>query len=187
MLPPLRVGTLRDYSPGDDSSLSADAAYAQEPARTLQLHDIVQQRPLCTSTKSDVLAQSFLTSCEAFYVRNHTPVPRLDVSSGDAHVLHLGERAVSVAQLEAALPARTVVSVLQCTGNRAGEGATAMTRDNQFFWNIGPGMMGNAVWGGVTLRDALRLSGLVGAEDNFRDSHKHVVLRGADGYSTSVR
>ncbi len=111
----------------------------------------------------------------------------MDVHSGVAHVLHLGDRAISVAQLEEALPARTVVSVLQCTGNRAGEGSSGMSRDNQFFYNIGPGMIGNAVWGGVALRDALRLAGLVGADEDLHTSHKHVVLLGADGYSASVR
>ena len=48
-------------------------------------------------------------------------------------------------------------------------------------------MIGNAVWSGVSLIDALKVCGLLEPHETVQASTKHLVLLGADGYSNSVR
>jgi DMSO/TMAO reductase YedYZ molybdopterin-dependent catalytic subunit len=81
-----------------------------------------------------------------------------------------------------------VISALQCSGNRGGEGLQERTVDNEFSWGIGSGLMGNAVWGGVSLLSALKHYGLLMENGcvSGSDDCGHVVLEGADGYVTSV-
>lgn len=89
----LRVGRLADpVAPADP--------YAEgQPERALQLHHVIQERPLCTETLCNVLDADAVTPNEAFYIRNHAPVPRLPLDG--AHRLALGPtRTVSVQELQ---------------------------------------------------------------------------------------
>jgi sulfite oxidase len=65
----------------------------------------------------------------------------------------------------------TVTAALSCAGNRRSELGAVTQIPGQVPW--GPGAVGNAVWGGVRLRDVLRTAG-------FDEQGRHVAFVGLD-------
>src|SRR3954471_17286732 len=67
-----------------------------------------------------ILAEGPLTATDAFYVRDHGPVPEIDPAGWRLRVHGLVERELelSLATLREALPEREEVATLQCAGNR---------------------------------------------------------------------
>lgn len=97
---------------------------------------------------------SWLTPLESFYVRNHFAVPEIDPETWRLRI-GAGEvaSALSLADLEE-LPARTIVSVLECAGNgrRYNDPPAKGVQ-----W--GPGAVSNGEWGGPSLADVLEAAG----------------------------
>jgi len=109
------------------------------------------------------LVDSFLTPNDVFFVRNHNAVP--DIKEKD-YVLEIEEneaagikaKTFTLADLKK-LPKHTVISALQCAGNRQED---YVTEDRPLF--VAPhwrnGAIGNAKWTGVKVRDILRECGM---------------------------
>lgn len=161
---------------------SADAAdpYNAEPARGgAATQRILTHRPYCSETPYKELGAHYLTSADAMYVRNHSPVPDVawpDADGDDtkaraaaaaAHEVAFdgavgaddsGCTTLTLAQLEARFGTATITSVLQCAGNRAAEDIAA-TGPSGFtgtpYAKIAGGMVGNAQWSGVRLANVL--------------------------------
>ena len=101
------------------------------------------------------------TGAEAFYVRNHGPVPSLDDVDGwqltvDGlvdHQLHL-----SVADLHAGWEHVDVEATLQCAGNRRLGFLEVRDIPGEDPW--GPGATSTALWTGVRLTDVLASAGV---------------------------
>ena len=112
------------------------------------------------------------TANDVFFVRYHLPViPRVDVTSWRLKIGGPSARrplALSLRELKAGFPQASLAAVNQCSGNRRG---LFSPRVPGVQW--GNGAMGNALWGGVRLRDVLHKAGI--APDALE-----VVFNGAD-------
>ena len=174
----LRVGALSDWTPADDC-LDDGGYYANEPRhRRGAGQRVLALQPWDSETEPAVLAASYLTPLDDFFVRNHAPVPTVsekdarewDVSfyrseNGASTKKLEAESSVEIAQLPlpilcALFPSATVTSVLQCAGNRAADNIAANPgAPNGFVGTpyevIGVGMVGNAQWRGPRLCDVL--------------------------------
>jgi sulfite oxidase len=120
-----------------------------------------------------VLAGEALTALEAFYVRNHGPVPEFDSTSWRLRVDGLVERELelSLEELEAGFAHHDLAATLQCAGNRRTDFLSVREIPGEAPW--GPSATGTAVWSGVRLSDVLDAAGM-------RDEASHVAFLGAD-------
>lgn len=103
----------------------------------------------------------FITSNDRFYLRSHSPTPKIDVDSWRLKIDGTGvERPVELAYADLeAFPQVTLIRTMECAGNGRrfykehfgveGEGGQWRT-----------GAMGNAEWTGVLLRDVLARAGV---------------------------
>ncbi|MGI8440226.1 MAG: sulfite oxidase [Thermoleophilaceae bacterium] len=119
------------------------------------------------------LASAPVTPLDAFYVRNHGPVPELDPSSWRLRVGGLVERELelSLDELRTRFTEHELVATLQCAGNRRAGLIAVRDIPGEAPW--GPGATGNAVWRGARLADVL-------AEARLGDEVRHVAFLGAD-------
>jgi DMSO/TMAO reductase YedYZ molybdopterin-dependent catalytic subunit len=115
-------------------------------------------------------AESWITPNEAFYVRSHFAVPKLDTETFRLSVSGAVQRQLnlSVADLKA-MPATTLPATLECAGNSRVFLTPAM-RGVQ--WELGA--VSNAEWTGVPLWAVLEKAGV-------KPDAVDVVLEGADG------
>ena len=104
---------------------------------------------------SPVMLRTFVTPNHAFYVRNHAPVP--EAGNAAEMPLQVGDKTANYLDLLEKHGKATLISTIQCTGNRLGEVAEAMGKDSYFeAAPSGIGLISNAEWGGVRLADVLK-------------------------------
>jgi sulfite oxidase len=132
-----------------------------------------EEEPLNVETPRAALTAGPLTATDAFYVRDHGPVPEIDPVAWRLRVHGIVERELdlSLETLREAFRERAVIATLQCAGNRR-EGLLAI-RDIPGEAPWGPGATGTATWTGVALGDVLALAGPLG-------EGTHVAFIGAD-------
>jgi sulfite oxidase len=111
-----------------------------------------------------------LTPTDAFYVRNHGPVPAPPQAVRVGGLVET-ELELTVAGLRERFAAREHVVTLQCAGNRRAGLMAVRDIPGETPW--GPGATGTATWRGVALADVLAAAGL-------RDDAAHVELVGAE-------
>src|SRR3954447_23900041 len=114
--------------------------------------------PFNAETGLAALAAGPLTATDAFYVRNHGPIPQLDPDAWRLRVHGCVQRELnlSLATLRQALPTREVTATLQCAGNRRAGLMAIRDIPGESPW--GPGATGTATWTGVALADVLALA-----------------------------
>eukprot|EP01130_Rhizamoeba_saxonica_P017952 TRINITY_DN8850_c0_g1_i1.p1 TRINITY_DN8850_c0_g1~~TRINITY_DN8850_c0_g1_i1.p1 ORF type:complete len:508 (+),score=95.91 TRINITY_DN8850_c0_g1_i1:11-1534(+) len=175
-LAPYRIGSLKDYKP-----ISNYDPYANEPTRHKTQIPFLT-KPYESECDTDAVSNDYYTPVESFYIRNHAPVPN-EVDHSD-HLIGIKygdqEKSISLQQLQQQYDQVNITSVMQCAGNRVGD---MMDDNNQTinFERIGPGMIGNAKWTGVRLKDIL--TDLF--PDAFQEDDMHVEFHGEDGYYSS--
>ena len=110
----------------------------------------------------DRLGSDFVTGVPDFYVRNHGGIPELDPETYRLAVAGPGGRTVllSLDDVMARHPHRTVTAAMQCAGNRRSD-LGALKPVTGTPWDAGA--IGNATWTGIRLADLLGEVG-VGAE-----------------------
>lgn len=116
--------------------------------------------PLNAEPPRAVLADEAVTPLEAFYVRNHGPVPVLDPSTWRLRVDGLVERELefSLDELRSRFARHEIAATLQCAGNRRVGFVSVRDIPGEAPW--GPGAIGTALWSGVRLTDLLAAAGL---------------------------
>jgi sulfite oxidase len=131
-----------------------------------------QTEPYNAETPPGVLMRQ-ITPIDAFYGRNHGPIPdtdaanwRLKVDGLVDHVLEL-----SLEDLQRRFPERTVVATLQCAGNRRADLMAFRDIPGQVPW--GPGAVSTASWTGASLAEVLDAAGL-------QDEAVHIAFVGTD-------
>src|SRR3954470_12678840 len=132
-----------------------------------------QASPFNAETPRAILADGPLTATDAFYVRDHGPVPEIDPAAWRVCVNGLVERELelSLATLREAFREREEIATLQCAGNRRAGLMAIRDIPGEAPW--GPGATGTATWTGVALADVLALAGPL-------DGAAHVGFVGAD-------
>jgi sulfite oxidase len=130
------------------------------PGRLGKSGDLIvhEQDPFNAETGLGSLMDS-VTGTDAFYVRNHGPVPRIDPAAWRLRVEGLVKRELSLSleTLREAFVERTVTATLQCAGNRRAGLIAVRDIPGEAPW--GPGATGTATWTGVALSDVLALAG----------------------------
>jgi sulfite oxidase len=129
--------------------------------------------PLNAEPPRSALAGKGTTPLDAFYVRNHGPVPKVDASSYRLRVDGSVARPLelSLADLRDGFGEHEVVATPQCAGNRRVGLTEVRETPGEAPW--GPGATGTARWRGARLKDVLAAAG-VEAEA------AHVAFLGAD-------
>ncbi len=119
------------------------------------------------------LADRMLTPIDAFYSRNHGPIPQLDAADWRLRVDGLvgRELEVSLAELRTGFPNRTVVATLQCAGNRRAGLMAVRDIPGEHPW--GSGATSTAEWTGASLADVL-------AAAQVRPGAAHVAFEAPD-------
>ena len=117
-----------------------------------------EAEPFNAETGLAALTEGPLTATEAFYVRGHAAVPKIDPALWRLRVDGAVERELnlSLATLREALPEREVTATLQCAGNRRAGLMAVREIPGEAPW--GPGATGTATWSGVALADVLALA-----------------------------
>ncbi|XP_035794444.1 sulfite oxidase-like [Anopheles albimanus] len=177
LLETYRIGNLRP----DDAigTKDLDDPWAAEPKR----HPILRAataKPFNAEPPASVLVDSFLTPNDFFYVRNHLPVPEVDIKSyelelenektGKAKSLRFGDLL--------RFPKHTVTATIMCGGNRRSE-MMEVKPIKGLPW--GASAVGNAEWSGARLRDVLLAAGV-----RDGDEEGHVQFEGLDTDPTST-
>src|SRR5437660_2399462 len=122
---------------------------------------MVEQRKVVTATPENSETplenvRSWVTPNRLFFVRNHFPVPALDLASWRLHVEGCVSRPAAWTFEElTALPERSVFAPVECAGN----GRSFLTPHvHGVQW--GAGAIGHAEWTGVPLRRVLERAGV---------------------------
>ncbi|MBI3740536.1 MAG: molybdopterin-dependent oxidoreductase [Chloroflexi bacterium] len=131
------------------------------------------QSPINGGVPLDLLAQSFITPTELFFVRTHAPAPMIDPERYRLRVDGLVKRKIelSLDEIKNNFPPRTLNATLQCAGNRRAELNAIAPVPNELPW--GAEAIGNATWRGIALQDIL-------AAASARDDASHVAFSGLD-------
>ncbi|KAI0827521.1 Oxidoreductase, molybdopterin-binding domain-containing protein [Hypoxylon sp. FL0890] len=160
--------------------------FESDPVRDprLKMHT---EKPCNAETPGEVLAESFLTPNEVFYVRNHMWVPVVEESEADDHNITVelpdgDSRTYSIKDLKTRFKQYTVTAVLQCSGNRRNDMTRLAKKTNGLQWTVGA--ISCAKWEGVRLRDVLADAGL-SLEDPGEDA-QHVQFSGLEAYGASI-
>ena len=120
---------------------------------------VVRQRePFNAEPLPSRLIEQYLTPQSLLYVRSHGAIPHL----GGNHAIRFGgdglrDAALTLAELKAGFPHRSIVAAMQCAGNRRAD-LQAVGKTNGDPWDVGA--IGNVEWTGVSLADVLRELGI---------------------------
>lgn len=170
LLESMRVGNISEEDTISNKLNDSDP-YSNEPIRHKALK-INGHKPFCAEPPSTLLIESFITPVELFYVRNHLPVPHVDVK---AYTLELAveETTKKILTLEdiKRYPKYTITSAIMCGGNRRSE----MAKEKELkglSWGVGA--VGNATWTGARLYDVFKALGIK------EDDYNHVQFEGCD-------
>ena len=176
----LRIGNI---SPQDRNKVAAkpSGAYANEPSRP-PIFKVHNPTPFNAETPAPLLADTYITPNELFFIRNHLPVPVVDASTYALEIRGVGLAqpvTLTLHDLQTKFPQRDVTATMQCAGNRRAGMDSAAKRVNGIPW--GCGAIGNATWTGVRLRDVLLHAGLALDQDGQpAAAAQHVCLVGLD-------
>src|ERR1700694_2593461 len=129
---------------------------------------IRQKEPINLETPFDQL-DSFLTPTELFYIRNHFPAPKLDLSSYQLRIDGAVGNPFCLSYRELRdMPSETRVAILGCAGNSR---VFLVPQVEGAQWELGA--VGNAEWTGVPLAALLERAGM-------KEDACEIVLEGAD-------
>ena len=129
---------------------------------------VLNEDPLVAGTPLSTM-DSEETPARSFFVRNHFPIPSLDISNWGLSVTGEVERPLRLNYDDLKrLPSKEIGALLECAGNSR---ATVQPPIEGLLWDHGG--VGSARWAGVPLRAVLERAGLL-------TTAKEVLLEGAD-------
>ncbi|KAI6191387.1 Sulfite oxidase, mitochondrial [Aphelenchoides bicaudatus] len=149
--------------------------FSNDPVRHPALL-VNSQKPFNAETPPSLLLDNFRTPNELFFIRNHMPTPKTDAKNHVVVVDGEGIRRpikLTVEQLKLQYEPVSVVSVVQCAGNRRND-MNDYKKVNGLMWT--GTAISNAKWSGCRLRDILITAGVNPNDQNI----KHVQFEGAD-------
>lgn len=175
LLETFRIGNLSQ----EDRKSSSNDIYANEPNRHPALK-VCSNKPFNAETPLELLTERFITPSSLFYVRNHLPVPQININDYKLEICLIDGKKISfsMADLKSKFPKYTITATIQCAGNRRSE-LNQVKQVKGLNW--GAGAIGTATWTGVKLVDVLKHVGV-----DFNDPKiQHVHFEGLDKDHTS--
>ncbi|XP_067144946.1 sulfite oxidase-like, partial [Centruroides vittatus] len=175
LLETFRIGNL---SQEDRKELSNDV-YANEPTRHPALK-VCSNKPFNAETPLELLTEKFITPSSLFYVRNHLPVPQVNLNDYrlEIYLTNGTRKTFTIEHLKSKFPKHTITATIQCAGNRRSE-LNKVKEVKGLSWEAGA--IGTATWSGVKLVDLLNYVGV-----DFNDEKiQHVHFEGLDKDHTS--
>ena len=168
--------------PGEEDleALDADDPFHNEPEHRHPSLKVWSKRAFNAEAPTDLIGDTWITPSEIFYCRHHHPVPDIEMDAYKLKVSGQGldrELSLSVDHLKMLFPKREVVVTTQCGGNRR-SGMNMVKKTMGISWGVGA--ISTAKWGGVWLRDVLRLAGLEDEESASDSGVRHVHFKCAD-------
>lgn len=131
---------------------------------------VMTERPRNAETPTAAL-RSWITANDVFFDRNQGQIPEVGPSLEDYRLVVEGEVQTPLSVTFDTLlrmPKDIVANTLECSGNSR---SLFETKASGNPWTLGG--VGNAIWGGVWLRDVLEMAGLTAAA-------RHVAFEGFD-------
>ncbi len=119
-----------------------------------------ESEPLNAEPPPHLLRESFVTPESLFFVRNHGSVPEVEPASFRLAVSGMVSRRLdlSLHEIRTRFRPKTIVSTLQCAGNRRdGLAAVALVEGEVSCEPCAPS---NSVWTEVSLCDVLKVAGI---------------------------
>ncbi|GMF46426.1 unnamed protein product [Phytophthora fragariaefolia] len=172
ILEKLRIGNLRDEDVQMLDKLRkeryGDGPYSKDPARHPALK-VNSSMPFNAEPPAELLMQSFVTPNDLFFVRNHLPVPDVDVENFRLKISGLGigkgeKIEFTLDDLKSKFKHHTVTTTIQCAGNRRAE-MSGVKQVNGLSWDTTA--LSTANWTGVLLSDVLASIGVT--DEDSRD------------------
>ena len=169
-----RIGNLKVES--SHKAVDPLDPYRNEPLGDRHPAMVVRsQKPFNAEPPLELLADSFTTPNTMFYVRNHLPVPEVDVKSYSLKVTGENMKTLNLTleDLKSKFKQHTITAAIQCGGNRRSD-MSKVKAVRGLAW--GAAAISNATWTGVRLRDVLEHAGL----GENQTSSLHVQFEGLD-------
>lgn len=143
--------------------------YEKEPARA-PVFRVNSLKPFDGEPLPHSLIKNFVTPNSHFYIRNHLPVPEINIDTYKLEIKIASKPAIvlSMEELRTKFKKHTVMATLQCAGNRRAE---MSEHKNVSGSTSGVASISNATWGGARLRDVLLHAGYT--EENAEVKHIH--------------
>eukprot|EP00096_Caligus_rogercresseyi_P011107 TRINITY_DN4281_c0_g1_i1.p1 TRINITY_DN4281_c0_g1~~TRINITY_DN4281_c0_g1_i1.p1 ORF type:complete len:575 (-),score=90.43 TRINITY_DN4281_c0_g1_i1:175-1899(-) len=170
LLEKYRIGNL---DPSDvDTDEGGEDPFSTDPKRHPVLKPL-SSKPFNAEPPLQILADSYITPNDIFYVRNHLPVPVIEEGSYELDIEGIGEGDITLnlKDLKTKYPKHTIRAAIQCGGNRR----TEMNERKPLRGLPWKGAaIGNAEWSGVRLSDVLASYGFLNDDktlDKYRDYH----------------
>lgn len=175
ILETLRIGNISDEEKSK-TFIDLNDPYANDPER----HPALIPRslkPYNAEIPPELINDSFITPNDLFFVRNHLPVPTIDPQTFRLTLSIDGNEKSFDFTLDdlKSLPKTTVMSTIQCAGNRRSD-LHKVKPVRGLFWDIGA--ISNAEWSGVKLVDLLNHIG-INSEVDLKELN-HVIFEGLD-------
>ena len=180
ILEPMKIGEIKDYNP--DKYLNLIDLYNNEPDRSnnLTFHSVT---PCNAEVINENLNDEWITPNDEWYVRNHGPVPNIDLKNYKLTIENLNKNPIvldfnNIKKYKK----KEVISTMQCGGNRRGE-YNNIEKTSGTPWKIGA--ISTAKWSGISLLDFLTKNGL---NKEIIDKYKytHIIFEGYDGVTISI-
>ena len=172
ILEELRIGNIHPDDKVEVSKKDVNDPYANDPPRHPALK-VNSERPFNAETPSQLLTDNMLTPNELFFVRNHLPVPTVDMKNYKLEVTAVGGKRkpikLTLNDLKTKFKVHTITATVQCAGNRR----THMAKHKPvkgLSW--GASAISNAEWSGVKLLDVLEYCGVK------EDDYQHIIFEG---------
>ncbi|KAI6173931.1 Sulfite oxidase, mitochondrial [Aphelenchoides besseyi] len=184
ILEELRIGNVdpEDFKKFNQQKKDENDPFSSDPLRHPALL-VNSAKPFNAETPPSLLLDSFRTPNDLFFIRNHMPVPNTKEKDHFVHIEGEGIKnsiRLSVEQLKMEYEPCSVVSVIQCAGNRRND-MNNYKKVNGLMWT--GTAISNAKWTGARLRDILLTAGVNPNDPNI----KHVQFEGADHDITGTR
>lgn len=172
ILDSLRIGNILNVKKQDSSA--QNDPYSKDPVRSPLLIPS-SKKPFNAEPPTQMLVDRFLTPNHLFFVRNHLPVPDVNVKDYKLEVNLVGGKSTNLTlnDLKTQFTKRHVTAVTQCAGNRRSEMVKIKAVKGL---NWGSAAISNAKWSGVSLNDLLIKNGV----DLEKVRGKYIIFEGMD-------
>jgi len=173
ILTPMKIGTILDYKPATEID-----PYTNDPVRDMNLK-FHSYQPCNAETPIELIAKYPITPSELWYIRNHHPVPEIDIDKYSLSInsTYFDDIKLNINDLKK-MKKTTLTTTIQCGGNRRG-GYNNIDKTLGTPWDIGA--ISTAKWTGVLLSDIIKNKNI----EKYKNI-KHVQFESIDSLKASV-